>query len=64
MIQIFSKLLSPKNPFPLKPKSSCFGTRFGSQSVLQSQTLLKSARHTFYPNFSLIEEKLSWETSP
>ena len=44
-------------------QSSCFRTRFLTQSVDVSQTLLKSPRQHFYPNFQLIENKLSQKTS-
>ena len=44
------------------PKSSCFRTPFQSQRVNESQTLLKSARQHFHPNFPLIQEKVSWKT--
>ena len=57
--QIFWKLLTPKNVLPWMPKSSCFRTPFGSQSVRVSQTLVKSARNRFYPIFPLIQDKLS-----
>ena len=45
------------------PKSSCSGTHSCSQRVHGSQTLLKSARHHFYPNLSLSQDKLNWKTS-
>ena len=45
------------------PKSSCSGTHSCSQRVHGSQTLLKSARHHFYPDLSLSQDKLSWKTS-
>ena len=57
--QIFWKLLTPKNGLPSIPKRSSFTTPFGSQSVRGSQTLLKSPRNRFYPNFPLIQDKLS-----
>ena len=59
MAQIFWKLLTPKDVLPWIPKSSCFRTPYWSQRVHRSQTLLKSARHYFYPNFTLIQGKLS-----
>ena len=45
------------------PESFCFRTPFESQSVHGSQTQLKSARQHFYPNFLLIQSKLSYKTS-
>ena len=45
------------------PKSSCFRTTFGNQSVHGSQTLTRSARQHFYPKFPLIQDKLSEKTS-
>ena len=60
--QIFLKLLTPKNVLPWMPKSSCFRTPFGSQSIRGTQGLLKSGRDCFYPNFSLIQDKLSRKT--
>ena len=46
------------------PERSFFTKFFDSQRVNGSQALLKSARQQFYPNISLISDKLSWETSP
>ena len=60
--QIFVKLSSPKNVATWMPESSCFRTPFRNQRVNASQTLLKSARQHFYPNFTLISDKLSWKT--
>ena len=37
---------------------------FGSQRIDEYQTLLKSAGKHFYPNFTLIQETLSWKISP
>ena len=42
---------------------SCFRTRFGSQRVNGSQTLLKSAQHPFSPIVRLISDKVSWKKS-
>ena len=36
---------------------------FGSQRVIESQTLLKSVRQHFYPIFSSFRDKRSWKTS-
>ena len=43
---------------------SCFGTPFGNEGVNGFQTLLKSARHHYYPLFSSIRGKLSWKKLP
>ena len=45
-------------------KKSCFGTPFANERVNGSQTLLKSARHHYYPLFSSIRSKLSCKKSP
>ena len=45
-------------------KRSCFRTPFGKERVNGFQTLLKSARHHYYPLFSSIRGKLSWKKSP
>ena len=44
-------------------KKSCFGTPFANERVNGSQTLLKSARHHYYPLFSSIRGKLSCKKS-
>ena len=56
---IFPKLLIQKNVVIWLPESSCFRTRFRSQHVKRSETLLKSSRQHFYTNFPLISNKLS-----
>ena len=43
---------------------SCFRTPFANERVNGFQTLLKSARHYYYPLFSTIRGKLSWKKSP
>ena len=48
----------------LMPVGSCFKTAFASKRVHGSQTLLELALKNFHPNFPLIQEKLSWKTSP
>ena len=63
MAQMVWILLTSKNVLPWISKRSCFRRPFESQIVRTSQTLLKSARNCFYPNFPLIEDKLSWKTS-
>ena len=45
-------------------KRSSFRTPFANKRVNGFQTLLKSARHHYYPLFSSIPEKLSWKKSP
>ena len=45
-------------------KKCCFGTPFANERVKGSQTLLKSARHHYYPLFSSIRGKLSCKKSP
>ena len=45
-------------------KKSCFGTPFANERVNGSQTLLKSARHNYYPLFSSIRGKSSCKKSP
>ena len=42
-------------------KRSFFKTPLGGQRVNRSQTLVKSARHHFYPVFLLTCDKLSWK---
>ena len=45
-------------------KRSCFRTPFANERFSGFQTLLKSARHYYYPLFSSIRRKLSWKNSP
>ena len=45
-------------------KRSCFRTPFANKRVNEFQTLLKSARHQYYPLFSYIRGKLSLKKSP
>ena len=45
-------------------KRSYFRTPFANERVNGFQTLLKSARHHYYPLFSPIPGKLSWKKSP
>ena len=42
---------------------SCFRRSFGNQRVNVSQTLLKLARHHYYPIYSCIWDILSWKKS-
>ena len=48
--------------FILMPESSCFRTSFDSERVHKCQILLKPALQDFYPNFPLIQDKLSQKT--
>ena len=45
------------------PEKPYFRTAFGNQPVYGYQTLLKSARHYYYPIFQWIWDKLSWKKS-
>ena len=45
------------------PEKPYFRTAFGNQPVNGLQTLLKSARHYYYPIFPWIWDKLSWKKS-
>ena len=45
------------------PKKPYFRTAFGNQPVNEKETLLKSARHYYYPIFPWIWDKLSWKKS-
>ena len=45
-------------------KWSCFRTPFGNEGVNGFQTLLKSARHHYYPLFSSVRGKLSCKKLP
>ena len=45
------------------PEKPYFRTAFGNEPVNAQQTLLKSARHYYYPIFPWIRDKLSWKKS-
>ena len=45
-------------------KRSCFRTPFANERVNGFQTLLKSARHHYYPLLSSIRGKLTYKKSP
>ena len=45
------------------PEKPYFRTAFGNQTLNGLQTLLKSARHYYYPIFPGIWDKLSWKKS-
>ena len=59
----FWKLLTPINMVTWMPESSRFRTPFGNQRFYGSQTMRNSAWPYFYPNFQLIQHKLSEEMS-
>ena len=59
---LFWKLWTLKNVINWMPQRSSFRTPLGSQSVNESQILLKPASQNFYPNFLLIWGKLSLKT--
>ena len=59
--QLFPKLFILKDVVTSTSKSTCFRTLFGNERVTGFQTLLKSARHHYYPLFSSIRGKLSWK---
>ena len=42
-------------------KRSSFSTPFGNQRVNRFETLLKLARHYYFPIFPWIRDKLSWK---
>ena len=48
----------------LSSKRCCFRIPFANERVSGFQTLLKSARHHYYPFFSSIRSELSWKKSP
>ena len=45
------------------PEKPYFRTAFSNQPVNQWETLLKSARHYYYPIFPWVWDKLSWKKS-
>ena len=49
--------------FTLASKSSCLSTPFGNERVNGFETLLKSARHHYFPIFPRIRDKLIWKES-
>ena len=60
---IISKLLMLKNVATYTSKRSCLRTPFANERANGFQTLLKSARHHYYPHFSSIQGKLSCKKS-
>ena len=64
LAQSFPKFSMLKDVATETSKRSCFGTPFAQERVNGFQTLLKSTWHHYYPLFSSIRGKLSWEMSP
>ena len=58
-----SEVIDLTNVVTSMTESSCFKKPFEILHVHGSQTLLKPALQHFYPNFPLIQKKLSWKTS-
>ena len=55
--------MTPKNVVLWMREISCFGTPFPSQRVHGTQTVLKAVSRVVYPNFPLMQDKLSQKTS-
>ena len=53
--------MRPKEIFTKDSKRYC--TQFGNQRVNEFETLLKSARHHYFPLIPRIQDKLSWKKS-
>ena len=51
LAKVFLKLLTPEEVVTIVPEKPYFRTAFGNQAVNGLQTLLKSARHYYYPIF-------------
>ena len=64
LASLLPKLLMLKDVATETSKRSCFRTPFANECVNGFQTLLKSARHQYYPLFSPIWGELSWNESP
>ena len=60
---IISKLLMLKNVATYTSKRSCLRTPFANERANGFQTLLKTARHHYFPLFSSIRGKLSCKKS-
>ena len=60
---IISEMMDCERGGYLTSKRSCFGRPCGNQRVNGFQTLLKSARHHYYPIFPCIRDILSWKKS-
>ena len=63
LASLFPKLLILKDVASSTSNRSWFRTTLGNESVNGFQTLLKSARHHYYPLFSSNRGKLSWKNS-
>ena len=63
LAELFPKLLMLKEVATYTSKRSCLRTPFANERVNWFQTLLKSARHHYYPLFSSIRWKLSCKKS-
>ena len=55
--------MTPKNVVTWMPENCFFRTPLWNQRIHGSQTLVKSPRRHFCPNFPLIRDKLSYKTS-
>ena len=64
LASLFPKLLTLQDVSTYTSKRSCFWTPFANERVNGFQTLLKSARHHYYPLFWSIQGKLIWKKSP
>ena len=60
---IISEIMDCERDDYLTSKRSCFRRPYGNQPVNGFQTLLKSARHHYYPIFPCIWDILSWKKS-
>ena len=58
---LFAKLLFPKEVATETSRRSFLWTPFCNQRVNRFQTLLKVAKHYYYPFFPWISGKLSWK---
>ena len=63
LAKLFPKLMMLKDVATYTYKRSCLRTPFANERVNGFQTLLKSARHHYYPLFSSIRGKLSCKKS-
>ena len=63
LAKLLPKILHPVEMFTSASKRSCFDTPFGNQRINGFETLLKWARHHYFPIFPWIRDKLSWKKS-
>ena len=61
MLQVFLKLLTPRDVLVYMHNRTCFSKSFGSERVNESQKLLQYAQKNFYPTFSSFWAKFSLE---